>query len=143
MTTTDTALQREIKLTGQIQMEIIKDTQRTVTFIFDEKTNGVRVFTYSQQTDTFFLLMHIPAANSRVEALEQVLHYLKTHSDEEHTYTVLWTRLGSNCNNRSYFRARTLRELAEKFEAEPASATEGRKDPSEYVVLEVKLSGTA
>lgn len=143
MTTTDTALQDEIKLTGRIQTEINKDTQRTVTFIWDEQTNGLKVFTYSQQTDTTFLLVHIPSANSRVEALKQVLHYLQTHSTKEHTYTVWWTRLGTGQTHKSFFRAKTLRELADKFEAEPPSGCEGRKDPEEYVVLEVKISGEA
>jgi hypothetical protein len=142
MNTTD-SLESVIELTGKIQKEILRDNQRTTTFVHDEKTNGVKVFTYNEQTKTSFLLINIPKANSKVEALEAVLNYLQSHTEKNHSYTVLWLRRsGDNKTEKSYFHAKDLREVAEKFYAQPDGSA-GPKDPAEYIVLEVKLNGEA
>lgn len=142
MNTTE-SLESVIELTGKIQREIHRDNQRTTTFVHDEKTNGLKVFTYNEITRTSFLLIDIPKANSKVEALEAVLDYLQSHTEKDLSYTVMWTRRGSgNKSEKSYFHAKNILELAEKFYAQPDSSG-SKKDPAEYIVLEIKLNGEA
>lgn len=141
MNTTE-SLESVIELTGKIQKEIHRDNQRTTTFVHDEKTNGVKVFTYNDITRTSFLLIDIPKASSKIEALQAVLDYLQSHTEQDFSYTVMWARRGTGSTEKSYFHAKNILELAEKFYAQPDSSG-AKKDPAEYIVLEIKLNGEA
>jgi len=150
MTTVDTSLEKVIELTGRIQKEITKDEGKTCTFVHDEKTNGVKVFTYNDKSRTSFLLLNIPAATTKEAALEAVLDYLQNHTKKTLSYTVTWMRKGSagSGTHKSFFHVSNLRDLAEKFYSEPPrdgipSQADNKKDPDEYVVLEVHLNGEA
>lgn len=85
-----TELNRIIELTDKIQREIFKDNQRTVTFVWDEKNNGVKVFTYNPHVRESFLLIDCPFATSKEAALLGIVDYLESHTEENHSYTVVW-----------------------------------------------------
>lgn len=131
-----TELNKIIELTDKIQREIFKDNQRTVTFVWDEKTNGVKVFTYNPHIRESFLLIDCPLATTKEAALEGVYSYLRSHVKDNHSYTVLWHKKtgGTGQAEKSYFRASNLIELAEKFYASP-SGSDHQKDPNEYIIL--------
>ncbi|TAE47498.1 MAG: hypothetical protein EAZ89_17750 [Bacteroidetes bacterium] len=106
--------------------------------IFNYSASGdhikLELFTINPRHDQSFLF-HTVMGKDKVEALEQLLDYvLKTHN-KERSYTVQWSKKGAGELHTSYFRARDMYDVLEKF-------YRGR-EKDEYVVFSVTMNPIA
>jgi hypothetical protein len=70
-------------------------------------------------------LFHATSADSELEAHRQMLKYVKSHKEEESSYTIQWSIIGENVLHTSYFRSSNILGALEKlyFKRDPNSIT--------------------
>lgn len=60
-------------------------------------------------------LFHSVLSYEKVDALKEMLSYVKDYRDKESSYTIQWTVKGEDELHTSYFRARTILEALDKL----------------------------
>lgn len=77
-------------------------------------------------------LLHTTTGVSKTAALEAMLGYVRTHMNEQNSYTIQWSVKGETQLNTSYFRASNIREALDK-------CYHGQ-DPNGFVVFSAVLN---
>jgi hypothetical protein len=95
-------------------------------FTFDESDKEVtlRLITVNPRHNQSFLFHSISSA-SRIEALKEMLEYVKNYKDAESSYTIQWSLKGENILHTSYFRAKNILGALDKlyFQRDPNGIT--------------------
>ena len=60
-------------------------------------------------------LFHSVISYEKIDAVKEMLSYVKDYRDKESSYTIQWTVKGENELHTSYFRARTILEALDKL----------------------------
>jgi len=114
---------------ANLQLEIssyIGMGQNSLVFNFDEQTNRVvlRLITANPRHNQSFLF-HTTEGLSKVDALKQMLDYVKSYKDAESSYTIQWSIKGENTLHTSYFRAKNVLGALDKlyYDRDPNSIT--------------------
>lgn len=70
-------------------------------------------------------LFHASKGPDKLEALREMLDYVRTYKDRTSSYTVQWSAKGENVLNTSYFRAKNVLEALDKlfYDRDPNSIT--------------------
>lgn len=105
-----------ISLESQIQSIIHKDNQCTAHFDYSRNRENVAltVKTYNPKNKETFVLKEITAKDDD-ECLSHVLKYLESVTSEESPFTVVWRRHNEGDSFKSYFYAKNIRHLLDKF----------------------------
>jgi hypothetical protein len=85
-------------------------------FTFDEtgKEVTLRLITVNPRHNQSFLF-HTVTNVSRIEALKEMLEYVKNYKDAESSYTIQWSLKGENILHTSYFRAKNILGALDKL----------------------------
>ncbi len=85
-------------------------------FIFNEDKSGVvlNLFTISSKHHQKFLF-HSAIGGTHIEALVNMLEYVRDARNFENSYTIQWSIKGDNALHTSYFRAKDIFQALEKF----------------------------
>ena len=94
-----------------------------------EKTHNVKVITQNKITREFFLLVSM-YGNSPEDALNKAFEWLQTHKTNYNSYSVIWLKMPDGNTTTSYFYAKDMREVLDKF-------FDG-KDENRYNIFEIK-----
>lgn len=94
----------------------------------------LELFTINPRHDQSFLF-HAIEGRDKVDALEKMLDYVLKNYNRERSYTVQWAKKGGGELHTSYFRARDMYEVLEKF-------YKGR-DRDDYTVFSITLNPIA
>ncbi|MFK7968826.1 MAG: hypothetical protein AB8F95_00575 [Bacteroidia bacterium] len=105
-------------------------------FEFHSHLEGVRLdlVTISPRHDQAFLY-HSLEAPERTQALEQMLDYVSRRHQQKRSFTVQWSHTGDEMLQTSYFRARDMHEVLEKF-------SHG-KDLGDYTIFAITMNPIA
>lgn len=100
----------------------------SLVFNFEENTNNGRgklhLITVNPRHNQSFLF-HATTGGDKLEALREMLEYVRTYKDRTSSYTVQWSARGENVLNTSYFRAKNVLEALDKlfYDRDPNSIT--------------------
>jgi hypothetical protein len=85
-------------------------------FEYSDATDGVRldVITVNPRHNQSFLFHSVEGFN-KIDALNQMLEYVKTYKDKKSSYTIQWSVKGENELHTSYFRAKDIPEAIDKL----------------------------
>jgi hypothetical protein len=122
---------------ARIQKEIenylsLRSTQMIFDFQ-DGNNKGLRldVITVNPRHNQSFLF-HTTYGYDKIDALKQMLDYVKEHREKKNSYTIQWSLKGDNELHTSYFRAKDITEAIDKLHY-------GR-DPNNMTVFSVVLN---
>jgi hypothetical protein len=100
--------------------------QNSLIFNFEEGARSVilRLITANPRHNQSFLF-HTVEGSSKIEALKEMLEYVKNYKEAESSYTIQWSLKGENLLHTSYFRAKNILSAMDKlyFERDPNSIT--------------------
>jgi len=106
--------------------------------IFNYSTEGEKVtlelITINPKHDQSFLFHSVIGAD-KVEALNSLLDYVDKHFRKEQSYSVQWAQKGGGELHTSYFRARDMYDVLDKF-------YHGR-EKDEYLIFTITLNPIA
>jgi hypothetical protein len=60
-------------------------------------------------------LFHSCKSIDKIEALQKMLDYIKSNYRKEETFTIQWIRIGEDTLHTSYFRAKNVYDVLDKF----------------------------
>lgn len=86
-------------------------------FDFGEATEGgikLDVITVNPRHNQSFLF-HSVRGYDKIDALKQMLEYVKEHRDKKNSYTIQWSLKEENALHTSYFRAKDIPEAIDKL----------------------------
>ncbi|MDR9375270.1 MAG: hypothetical protein RI842_08670 [Schleiferiaceae bacterium] len=87
-------------------------------FDYHEKAGGqgtrLDVITVNPRHNQSFLF-HSTEGYDKIDALNQMLEYVKEHRDKKNSYTIQWSLKGENELHTSYFRAKDIPEAIDKL----------------------------
>ncbi len=91
-------------------------SQDHLIFSFKQKDNVIKLdlITINPKHDQSFLF-HSTRAVDKVEALKKMLDYIQIHHKNEDTYTIQWVKIGDVQLHTSFFRAKNIYEVLDKF----------------------------
>lgn len=89
------------------------------------------IITFNPRHSQSFLF-HSVKAIDKLEAANKVLEYVNTHYQKEDSYTLQWIKIGEQQLHTSYFRAKNIYEVLDKFYFE--------RDVNSYRVYSVSLN---
>lgn len=114
MAITDWAKDAE-KLRKEIEGYLHLDPSN-LEFVFTEDNSGVvlNLFTISAKHHQKFLF-HSATGGTNIEALVNMLEYVRNARNFENSYTIQWSIKGDNALHTSYFRAVDIFQALEKF----------------------------
>jgi hypothetical protein len=122
-----------IKLEHDIASFINKDNGATVHFEYATSPSineQVSAYTINATTKEPFLLKWA-SGKTKEEALEIVLAYIKEQKGMN-SFTVVWTKIGINKTETSYFYCHDILDVVSKFF--------NKKDSADYVIYEIKMN---
>lgn len=98
----------------------------SLAFSFDTKGKKTRlhlITTNPNHNQSF--LFHATAGSDKVDALREMLEYVRTYKERTSSYTVQWSARGDNGLQTSYFRAKNVLEALDKlfYDRDPNSIT--------------------
>lgn len=100
--------------------------QNSLIFNFEEHTRYVvlRLITVNPKHNQSFLFHSCEGAD-KVDALRNMLEYVKGYKDEESSFTIQWTLRGENALHTSYFRSKNILGALDKlyYDRDPNSIT--------------------
>lgn len=104
---------------AKIQSEIatyLGLSQDHLIFSFKQKDNVIKLdlITINPKHDQSFLF-NTTRAVDKEEALHKMLDYIKDHFKKEETYTIQWIKIGEEQLHTSYFRAKNIYDVLDKF----------------------------
>ncbi len=107
--------------------------QNSLIFNFEEHTKyaTLRLITVNPRHNQSFLF-HSCEGLTKVDALKNMLEYLKGYKDEESSYTIQWTLKGENILHSSYFRAKNIIGALDKLYYD--------RDPNGITVFSVMMN---
>jgi len=120
---------KKIELESRIS-EIIKMDNKCHAH-FEYNKSNITITTFNPIKNETFLLLNIPCSNE-VEGLEKALIWVKEHSREEVSHTVIWTKRGEASTYKSYFYASNMRKVIDKFYHD--------KNELDYIIYEIKVN---
>lgn len=121
-----------VQLENQIRSQLGLDADHVIfSYKLVEGITQLDVLTYNPRHQQSFLL-HTTRAINKPEALEKMLNYLETHLQRESSYTIQWMKVGDNTLHTSYFRARTIYDVLDKFYYD--------RDMNSYKVYSISLN---
>lgn len=98
----------------------------SLVFNFDAKGKRTKlhVITVNPRHSQSFLF-HATDGSDKVDALREMLNYVKTYKDRTSSYTIQWSARGDNGLQTSYFRAKNVLEALDKlfYDRDPNSIT--------------------
>ena len=100
----------------------------SLVFDYEESEGGkltqLHLITVNPRHNQSFLF-HATAGADKLEALRQMLEYVRTYKERTSSYTVQWSARGDNVLNTSYFRAKNVLEALDKlfYDRDPNSIT--------------------
>lgn len=102
-------------------------------FDYQEGGQGIRldVITVNPRHDQSFLF-HTTKGYDKIDALKQMLTYVKEQRDKRSSFTIQWSLKGENELHTSYFRAKDIPEAIDKLHY-------GR-DPNSITIFSVVLN---
>lgn len=102
-------LQQQIKAGIDIE-------EQNILFEFSDKENKTRleIFTINPKHKQSFLF-HTTEGRDKIEALEEMLDYVKKSRLQRNSYTIQWSLKGEEKLHTSYFRAKNIMEALDKF----------------------------
>jgi len=102
-------------------------------FDYNDKEEGISldVITVNPRHNQSFLF-HSVNGYSKLDALHQMLDYVKIHRDKKNSYTIQWAVKGEKELHTSYFRAKDIPEAIDKLHY-------GR-DPNSITIFSVVLN---
>lgn len=105
-------------------------------FDYQDSASGMRldVITVNPRHNQSFLF-HSTEGYDKIDALKQMLEYVKTYREKKNSYTIQWSIRGANELHTSYFRAKDIPEAIEKLHY-------GR-DPNNITIFSVVLNPIA
>lgn len=85
-------------------------------FDYQESGQGVRldVITVNPRHNQSFLF-HSTQGYDKIDALQQMLAYVKEHRSKKNSYTIQWSLKGADELHTSYFRAKDIPEALDKL----------------------------
>lgn len=85
-------------------------------FEYSDASDGIRldVITVNPRHNQSFLFHSVEGFN-KIDALNQMLDYVKTYKDKKNSYTIQWSVKGENELHTSYFRAKDIPEAIDKL----------------------------
>lgn len=98
------------------------------SLVFNFDTKGKRtelhVITVNPRHNQSFLF-HAATGSDKVDALREMLEYVKTYKERTSSYTIQWSARGENGLQTSYFRAKNVLEALDKlfYDRDPNSIT--------------------
>ncbi|GAB4420701.1 MAG: hypothetical protein OHK0039_34590 [Bacteroidia bacterium] len=95
---------------------------------------GLELITINPKHDQSFLF-HAVSGSDKQDALQKMVEYVLQNSKQKSSYTVQWTQKGLGELHTSYFRARDIYEVLEKF-------YHGR-DKDRYTIFSITLNPVA
>jgi len=124
---------------SKIQKEIeayLRLDRTDLIFDYQDAGEEVRldVITINARHNQSFLFHSVNGYN-KVDALQQMLDYVKTYRDKKNSYTIQWSVKGESELHTSYFRAKDIPEALDKL-------TYGR-DPNGLTIFSVVLNPVA
>ena len=104
---------------AKIQREIeqyLSLGQTQMIFDYRDTAQGLRLdlITVNPRHNQSFLF-HSITGYDKIDALQQMLTYLKEHHEKKNSYTIQWTIKGDNELHTSYFRAKDISEAIDKL----------------------------
>ncbi len=89
-----------------------------------EKRTKLYLITLNPRHNQSFLF-HATEGTDKVDALEEMLDYVRNYKDRTSSYTVQWSARGDNSLQTSYFRAKNVLEALDKlfYDRDPNSIT--------------------
>lgn len=122
--------------TARLQKEIgsyIGLGKDSLVFNFDAKGKRTRLhlITINPNHSQSFLF-HATTGSDKVDALREMLEYVKTYKERTSSYTVQWGARGDNVLQTSYFRAKNVLEALDKLFYD--------RDPNSITVFSVNLN---
>lgn len=100
--------------------------QNSLIFNFDENGRHVvlRLITVNPRHNQSFLF-HTTEGLTKIEALKEMLTYVRDYKEAESSYTIQWTLKGENQLQTSYFRAKNVLGALDKlfYDRDPNSIT--------------------
>lgn len=108
-------------------------SQDHLIFSFKQKDNVIRLdlITINPKHDQSFLFNTTKAVD-KIEALKKMMDYIKVHYKTEETYTIQWIKVGEDTLHTSYFRAKNIYDVLDKFYYE--------RDLNSYRIYSVALN---
>lgn len=100
----------------------------SLVFNFEENEGGggtqLHLITLNPRHNQSFLF-HATTGADKLEALREMLDYVRTYKDRSSSYTVQWGAKGENVLHTSYFRAKNVLEALDKlfYDRDPNSIT--------------------
>jgi len=89
------------------------------------------IITFNPRHSQSFLF-HSVKALDKLEAAEKVLEYVNKHIQKEDSYTLQWIKIGEQNLHTSYFRAKNIYEVLDKFYFE--------RDVNSYRIYSISLN---
>jgi len=77
-------------------------------------TASVKIITTNSKHHQSFLFHEFEGIDL-LEAYQKAIHYLENYYPTSNTYTLQWVKIGENELQTSYFRARNMQEVLDKF----------------------------
>lgn len=107
--------------------------QNSLIFNFEEHSRYVvlRLITVNPKHNQSFLF-HTCEGVTKVDALKNMLEYVRGFKDEESSYTIQWTLREDNTLHTSYFRAKNILGALDKLYYD--------RDPNSIVVFSVMMN---
>jgi hypothetical protein len=100
--------------------------QNSLIFNFDENGHHIvlRLITVNPRHNQSFLF-HTTEGPAKIEALKEMLNYVRDYKEAESSYTIQWSLKGENQLQTSYFRAKNVLGALDKlfYDRDPNSIT--------------------
>lgn len=105
----------------------------SLVFNFDEMGNkfSLHLITVNPRHNQSFLF-HSSEGLDKIDALKNMLSYVKTYKEKESSYTIQWSINGENSLNTSYFSAKNIMHALDKLYYD--------RDPNAITVFSVILN---
>lgn len=98
----------------------------SLVFNYDKKGKGIKLhlITLNARHNQSFLF-HATEGNDKVDALKEMLEYVRTYKERTSSFTIQWSARGDNGLQTSYFRAKNVLEALDKlfYDRDPNSIT--------------------
>lgn len=98
----------------------------SLVFNYDKKGKGIKLhlITLNARHNQSFLF-HATEGSDKVDALKDMLEYVRTYKERTSSFTIQWSARGDNGLQTSYFRAKNVLEALDKlfYDRDPNSIT--------------------
>ncbi len=112
-------MKEDTSIIEKIQAEIavhlgLESSQLVFSFKQVEGITQLDLITFNPRHNQSFLF-HSSRAIDKLEALQKMLEYVQSNYRKEETYTIQWIKIEEDHLHTSYFRAKTIYDVLDKF----------------------------